>query len=141
MVDFNDNSLVGSNNQGVNGIGVDEPNLAKGSLNLNGNPRNGLPYFNTSLFSIAPLGTPGDSPRRPFYGPGMANFDVALLKVTPLKKESKVLEFRLETFNTANHAQFFGAGSVNGNINSPAFGQIVSAMPPRIMQVALKLRF
>ena len=38
---------------------------------------------------------------------------MALLKETHVS-ESKVLEFRLETFNTFNHAQFFGANSVDG---------------------------
>jgi hypothetical protein len=140
MVDFGDNSLIGSNNQGVNGMGVDLPNLAPGSLHINHNPANGKSYIDTSLFSIAPLGSPGNSPRRPFYGPGMENFDLALLKSTPLGGE-KVMEFRWETFNTFNHPQFFGAGSVNGNINSSTFGQVISAMPPRIMQLAVKVKF
>jgi hypothetical protein len=35
------------------------------------------PYFNTSLFSIGPLGSSGSSPRRFFYGPGMDNWDLA----------------------------------------------------------------
>jgi hypothetical protein len=55
--------------------------------------------------------------------------------------ESKVLEFRMETFNTFNHAQFFGANSVDGNINDATFGQVVNAMSPRLMQAALKFRF
>jgi hypothetical protein len=70
----------------------------------------------------------------------MENFDLALLKSTPLGGE-KVMEFRWETFNTFNHPQFFGAGSVNGNINSSTFGQVISAMPPRIMQLAVKVKF
>ena len=140
MVDFGDNSLIGSNNQGVNGTGADLPNLAPGSLQINHNPSNGKPYVDTTLFSIAPLGSPGNSPRRPFYGPGLENFDLALLKSTPLWGE-KVLEFRWETFNTFNHSQFFGANSVNGNINSPTFGRVVSAMPARIMQLAAKVTF
>jgi hypothetical protein len=70
----------------------------------------------------------------------MDNWDIALLKETYFT-ETKVLEFRMETFNTFNHAQFFGAGSVDGNINSSTFGQVVSAMAPRLMQAALKLRF
>jgi hypothetical protein len=57
----------------------------------------------------------------------MDNFDIALLKETHVG-ESKVVEFRMETFNTFNHAQFFGANSVDGNINSPTFGQVVTAM-------------
>lgn len=140
IVDFDDNSLIGSNNQGVNGTGMDLPNLAQGSLHINHNPSNGKPYFDTSLFSIAPLGSPGNSPRRPLYGPGMENFDMALLKTTPLWGE-KSMEFRWETFNTFNHSQFFGSGSVNGNINSSTFGQVVTATAPRIMQVAIKVKF
>jgi hypothetical protein len=82
----------------------------------------------------------GDAARRPFYGPGIINFDMALHKVTKLT-ESKSLEFRFETFNTFNHAQFDGNGSVDGNINDATFGQVVKAAPPRISQVALKLFF
>ena len=70
----------------------------------------------------------------------MNNWDLALLKNTALS-ESKTLEFRLETFNTFNHAQFFGPNSVDGNINDSTFGQVISAMPPRLMQAALKFRF
>ena len=71
-----------------------------------------------SIFSVPALGSPRNSISPDFYGPGMENFDIALLKETHVS-ESKVLEFRLETFNTFNHAQFFGANSVDGNINSP----------------------
>ena len=140
IVDLNDNSLIGTNNQGVNGGGADMPDLVPGTLAINRDPRNGRPYFNTSLFSVAPLGSPGNSPRRFFYGPGMQNWDIAVLKVTRFT-ESKVLEMRWETFNTFNHAQFFGATSVNANISSTLFGQVVSAMPGRVMQVAAKLHF
>lgn len=140
MVDFGDNSLIGSNNQGVNGSGSDLPNRAPGSLQINHHPTNGNPYIDTSLFSVAALGSPGNSARRPFYGPGAEDFDLALLKETALRGESTV-EFRWETFNTFNHPQFFGANSVNGNINSPTFGDVVSAMPPRIMQAAVKVIF
>jgi len=89
--------------------------VVAGNLDPNRNPRNGEPYFNTSLFSPNALGTPGNAARRIFYGPGMDNFDVALHKITRFS-ESRTLEIRLETFNTFNHAQFFGANSVDGNI-------------------------
>jgi len=55
--------------------------------------------------------------------------------------ESKSLEFRFETFNTFNHAQFYPNGSVDGNINSATFGHVLKAAPPHIGQVALKLTF
>lgn len=100
-----DTSLLGTQPNGVNNYGVDLPNYTPGPLNLNGNPRNRLPYFNTSLFSVPPLGSTGTAAHRFFYGPGMENFDVALLKNLRLR-ESRSLQFRLETFNTFNHAQF-----------------------------------
>jgi hypothetical protein len=135
-----DNSLVGSTPNGVNNFSLDLPDYNGARLKLNGNPRNGLPYFDTSLFQPAALGTPGTASRRFFYGPGMFNCDIALMKSFDLS-ESKTLQFRLETFNTFNHAQFFGPAAVNGNINSANFGQVVRAAPPRLMQLALKFSF
>jgi hypothetical protein len=135
-----DNSLLGTQPDGVNPWGVDLPNVKPGPMNLNANPRNGLPYFNTSLFSLQPLGQPGNAARRPFYGPGVNNFDAALLKDLRVA-EGKSLQFRLEAFNLFNHAQFFGSSAVNGNITSPAFGQVVSAAPPRLVQASMKFVF
>jgi hypothetical protein len=47
---------------------------------------------------------------------------MALHKVTKIS-ESKSLELRFETFNTFNHAQFYGNGSVDRNINDATFGK------------------
>jgi hypothetical protein len=135
-----DNSLMGSLPNGVNNQSIDLPDFAGGALNLNQNPRNGNPYFNTALFTPNALGTPGTASRRSFYGPGSFNSDIALLKSVRIS-ESKNLQFRLETFNTFNHTQFFGAGSVNGDIDSDLFGQVVKAAPPRLMQLAVKYTF
>ncbi len=135
-----DTSLLGTEPNGVNNFGVDLPNFRPGPLELNPNPRNGGTYFNTALFSIPPLGSSGTAARRFFYGPGMNNLDLALLKNVRLS-ETKSLEIRLETFNTFNHAQFFGAGAVNGVIGTPAFGKVVSADAPRLVQIAAKLIF
>jgi len=135
-----DNFLVDVQNNGINSVSIDLPNMAPGSPDINHNPRNGRPYFNTSLFSPNALGTQGDAPRRPFYGPGINNWDLALHKVTKLG-ESKSLEVRFETFNTFNHSQFDGYGSVDGNINDATFGEVVKSAPPRISQVALKFYF
>jgi hypothetical protein len=137
---FGDNALVYVQNNGVNSVSIDLPNYTPGNLQINHNPRNGLAYFNASLFTPNTLGTQGNAKRRFFYGPGINNFDIALHKFTKLP-ESKSLEFRFETFNTFNHAQFYPNGSVDGNINSPTFGHVLKAAPPRIGQVALKLTF
>ena len=140
LVNLGDNSLLGAEPNGVNNFGVDEPDFTPGPLKLNSNPRNGQPYFDTSLFSLQPLGTPGTSARRFFYGPGINNYDMALLKNLKLT-ESKSLQLRLEAFNVFNHAQFFGPAAVDGNINSSSFGQVLSAAPPRLLQVGAKFSF
>ena len=46
--------------------------------------------------------------------------------------EARSLQFRLETFNTFNHAQFFGPAAVDGDLDSNLFGQVVKAAPPRL---------
>jgi hypothetical protein len=137
---FGDNALINVQNNGINGISIDLPDVAPGNLQINHNPRNGQPYFNTSLFSPNPLGTPGDASRRSFYGPGMDNFDLALHKITKFT-ESKTLEIRFEMFNAINHAQFFGGSAVDGNINSSTFGYVTHAASPRVSQIAAKWTF
>ena len=140
LINYGDNSLLGAEPNGINNYGVDEPDVAPGRLELNHNPRNGMAYFDTALFSMNALGTPGNASRRFFDGPGMQNFDLALAKNVRLT-ESKSLQFRLEAFNLFNHAQFFGPQAVDGNIGSTTFGQVVSAAAPRLAQAGLKLMF
>jgi hypothetical protein len=135
-----DNSLLGTEPDGVNAFTADLPQMKPGPLNLNDNPRNGQPYFNTTLFTVQPLGTPGNVPRRFFSGPGQVNFDMALLKNLQLH-ESLFVQFRVEAFNLFNHAQFFGPNTVDGNLESSTFGQVVSAGAPRLVQLAVKFSF
>jgi hypothetical protein len=139
---FGDNALVQVQNNGVNSVSIDLPdyNPSLGSLNINHDPRNNPLAFNTKLFSPNPLGTFGTSSRRFFYGPGINDYDIAVHKVTRLKEGSS-LEFRLETFNTFNHAQFDGASAVDGNRDDATFGQILKSQPGRVSQVGLKLNF
>jgi carboxypeptidase family protein len=140
LINYGDNSLLGAEPNGINNYGVDEPDVAAGSLHLNPNPRNGQPYFNAGLFSNNALGTPGDASRRYFHGPGIENFDIALFKNLHVT-ESKSVQFRIEAFNVFNHAQFFGPQAVDGNISSATFGQVVSAAAPRLVQAGVKFTF
>ena len=140
MVNNGDNSLLGTNPNGVNNASIDEPQYTAGPLEINGNPRNGASYFNTALFTLQPLGSPGNSPRRFLYGPGSENFDMAVGKSLQLTERTAVL-LRVEAFNVFNHAQFFGPLSVDGTLGSSSFGQVVSADAPRILQAALKFTF
>lgn len=136
IYESDDRSLLGTAFTGPIVLDVDTPNYTPGSLDFK-NPRSGQPFFNTSLFSDEALGQLGDSKRRFFHGPGTNNFDMALVKDTPLT-ESSSLEFRAEFFNVFNHAQF---QNVQGNINASNFGFAQSAAAPRIGQLALKLVF
>jgi hypothetical protein len=141
MVNNGDNSLIGTNPNGINNSSIDEPDYNGGPLHLNHNPRtHGNNYFDSGVFSMNALGTPGDVKRRFFYGPGADNFDMAVAKNLALT-ESKSLLFRVEAFNVFNHTQFNGASSVDGNIGSSTFGNAISAAPPRILQGALKFNF
>ena len=140
LVNYGDNSLLGAEPNGINNYGIDEPDYLGGALELNHGPSNGKAYFNTSQFSENALGTPGSAKRRFFSGPGLDNYDIALLKNVHLT-ESKSLQFRVEGFNVFNHAQFFGPQTVDGNIGSSTFGQVVNANPPRLVQLGVKFLF
>ena len=141
MINNGDNSLIGTNPNGVNNSSIDEPDYSGGPLHLNRNPRkNGHNYFDAADFSMNALGTPGNAKRRFFYGPGADNYDMAVAKSLPLTA-SKSLLLRIEGFNVFNRTQFNGPGSVDGDIGSSTFGQAISAAPPRIMQAVAKFFF
>jgi hypothetical protein len=135
-----DTSLLGTFGNGVNNNLVDTPNLAPGcDLRINHDPANGQ-AFNTDCFSLPALGQVGNAPRRLFYGPGIENVDLAVIKRVTFDR-TRTLDVRLEAFNVFNHPQFYGAGAVDGNIASPTFGNIVAAAAPRFIQLAAKVAF
>jgi hypothetical protein len=131
LLDDSDNSLLGTLGNGVNNYLLDTPEYHGAPLEINTNPRNGRPEFNntSAAFTTEALGQLGNVPRRFFYGPGINNFDMTLTKVLKVT-ESKSFEFRLEAFNAFNHAQFYGPAAVDGEVNDPHFGQVVSALLP-----------
>jgi hypothetical protein len=137
-----DNSLQGSNPNGVNNRYIDLPDVAAGPLNINHHhPTAANPYFfNTALFSQNAPGTIGNVKRRYFSGRGAFNTDLALLKAVR-KADEKSLQLRMEAFNVFNHSEFFGPSAVNGDYSSPLFGQVVQASAPRLLQVAAKFTF
>jgi hypothetical protein len=135
----NDTSLLGTQPNGVNNIGADQLNVARGPLELQSEPEAGE-GFNASLLSLPALGDFGNARRRFFHGPGSDDTDFAVAKSTAIW-DGKELDVRAEAFNVFNHAQFFGPGSVEGNIGSADFGEIVSAASPRLMQVSGRLKW
>ena len=140
LSDNSDNSLIGTLGNGANNYLLDTPQYTSGPFKINTNGRNGRPAFDTSLFTEETLGQVGNAKRRIFYGPGISNFDLTLKKGFRLT-EARSLDFRVEAFNAFNHAQFYGPASVDGQIENPDFGAIVSAAAPRLMQLAAKFSF
>jgi hypothetical protein len=140
LLNNNDTSLLGTIPNGINNDGVDTPAWSGQSLSLRTNPRGDRRVFDPSQLTLPALGTMGNARRRFFSGPGIEDVDATVSKTARLFDGSSV-EFRAEAFNLFNHAQFFGAAAVEGNMASGSFGNAVSAMAPRLMQLALRYRF
>ncbi len=142
LYDDSDNSLLGTLGNGINNYLLDTPEYHGAPLDINTNPRSGRPEFNNTpaAFTTEALGQLGNVPRRFFHGPGIDNFDMALAKILSIT-ESKSFDFRLEAFNVFNHPQFYGPASVDGEVNDPDFGKVVSAASPRLIQLEAKFTF
>lgn len=120
---------------------ADNPNQLKGVSVLN--PRtsafNGLSnfYFDPSTFSVATLGTFGNTGRDSLHGPGINNFDFSLQKDTKLTERTS-FQMGIEAFNLFNHTQF---GNPQTNIESGNFGRITTAGSGRLVQLRAKVNF
>ncbi len=136
MVETDDQSLEGTGFGGPITLPADTPDWV-GPLDIT-NPRTtGGVYFSKAAFASSALGTEGDSGRRFFHGPGVNNWDMAIIKNTAIT-ESVNLQFRGEFFNLFNHAQFL---TPNGILGSSSFGSVPGTLPARIGQLSLKLNF
>jgi hypothetical protein len=140
MVENDDQSLLGTGFGGPITLAVDTPNLVAPVKKFN--PRTKLCpgacyYFDPSSFAPSALGQQGTANRRFFHGPGVNNWDFAVLKNTQISERVN-LQFRGELFNIFNHAQFLTPYGIN---TVSSFGQITQAAPPRIGQLSLKLNF
>jgi hypothetical protein len=83
---------------------------------------------------LPPTGTLGNLGAGNIAGPGTWQFDVALSRTFQLREKQRI-EFRAEAFNVTNA---FRMNNPTTNLNSNTFGQVTSALDPRIMQFALK---
>jgi hypothetical protein len=120
-----DNALTGANSQRPNQV-LDDPYGAK-SLNN---------YLNPNAFAQPASGTLGNVRRNSVEGPGTRVFDAALARI--FRVGSRQFEARIEAFNAFNWTRW---GAPVTTLNSPTFGQILSADDPRIMQFAVKYTF
>jgi len=104
-------------------------------------------WFNPTNLDCATVAafTYGTMGRDVLRGPGIDNWDIAILKGTNITERQR-LEFRAEFFNSFNHAQFTNPD--NGGFDT-TFGQIVltrghdseTSSGARIIQFALKYYF
>ncbi len=94
-------------------------------------------WFNTAAFAVPPPGQFGDARRNSIAGPGTILFNMALTKLIQLK-DVRALEFRVQASNVFNTPQFVSIDTV---VNSPTFGQVVSAGPMRTIQLNARFRF
>ncbi len=96
------------------------------SLTSNGDP--------SGITSFYPYGT---FPRNGIRGPGQVNLDLSISKHFIIR-EGMDLELRGDAFNILNHTEFQNPDTI---ITDQTFGQISTTYDPRILQLALHLRF
>ena len=116
--------------------GGDRPNQI-GDPELTGNERTVTRWFNTAAFEAQPLNTLGNVGLNSLYGPGLMTWDLSLFK--SFNTGPARLQFRIETFNLFNRANFDNPG---GAFGSATFGVISSTRTrARNIQLGLKLLF
>jgi hypothetical protein len=119
----------------LSGSGAQRPNQILANP-LCDNPRPSC-WINPAAFQQPAFGTLGNSGRSSIPGPGFREADAALSRSFRVH-EKMGFEVRGEAFNLFNS---FRAGPVTTGLNSPQFGQILTALDPRILQVAAKFVF
>ncbi len=94
-------------------------------------------WFNTADFAPNAIGTYGNIGKNSLRGPRLFTTDLALLKTGKIV-ERATYEFRAEFYNAFNNVNF---GNPDAGLQDSNFGQISSAGDPRILQMALKIKF
>jgi len=109
-------------------------------------------WINPAAFSAAPQflppGTLSGLMRNSVPGPDFFQIDMDISRAFRIR-ESKALEFRAEAFNLTNSYRpgislpslQAGGSGVSTTYGTPTFGQVTSALDPRILQMALKFMF
>ncbi len=137
VYDSADVSLQGSAPE-ITGFYSSRPNLVS---DPNAGPHTPSQWVSRAAFQqldpILNAGQFGNEGRNVVRGPGIETVDLSVFKYFALS-ESTRLQFRAEFFNALNHANF---GLPQNDLQSPAFGQILQAGPPRLLQLALKAVF
>jgi len=132
------NVSLQANSPPISGYPASRPNLIG---DPNSGPHTVAQWLSAAAFQrlnpVTQAGQFGNAGRNIARGPAFTDFDTSLTRNLRLT-EGMHLQFRAESFNVANHANF---GLPVADLNSPNFGRILSAASPRLMQFALKLTY
>ncbi|HZT33884.1 MAG TPA: TonB-dependent receptor [Bryobacteraceae bacterium] len=132
------NVSLQANSPPISGYPASRPNLVG---DPNAGPHSVQQWISPAAFQrlnpVTQAGQFGNAGRNIARGPAFTDLDASLTRNFRLT-ESVRLQFRAESFNTPNHANF---GLPVADLNSPNFGQILSAASPRLLQFALKLSY
>ena len=120
-------------------------------IDISGNPQLGYgvrdqnKFFNTSVFSVPPLGYIGNAARDVYRGPGQNQWDLSVFKNFPIR-EKVAIQLRTEFYNAFNHPQWSTINSAakfnaTGQQINTLFGEATADRGPRVIQVALKVSF
>ncbi len=116
------------------------PNLTGAPIYLSG--ANPTQYLNPAAFSIPSVTQPfGAAGRNIVRGPSVEELDLGLHKNFGLWSETSRLEFRAEAFNLLNKTMFTPNSGFGTTFGSGGFGVFTQTLPPRQIQMALKLVF
>jgi len=96
-------------------------------------------WINPAAFALPALGTLSTMNRGNVPGPSFWQLDLGLTRNFRITERQKV-QVRGEAFNLTNSFRAGGSG-VSLALGSPTFGQIISALDPRILQLAMKYVF
>jgi hypothetical protein len=94
-------------------------------------------FFNTSAFTLPASGQFGDAARNTIIGPGVRQLNGALTRDIRIGGNRSVT-LTIAAVNLLNSVQW---ASVNTNVGSLQFGQVLSARPMRTMTVSARIRF
>jgi hypothetical protein len=94
-------------------------------------------FFNVSAFSLPAPGQFGSSSRNMIVGPGSRQLN-GLFQRDIRIGGNRAMTLQVNALNLLNTVQW---AAVDSNLNSPTFGQVISARPMRAVTVTARLRF
>jgi hypothetical protein len=94
-------------------------------------------FFNTAAFLVPAAGQFGDAARNTIPGPGITNASLALTRNVTFAG-TRALSIRVQAKQRVQHR---AVATIDTVVNSPTFGQVVSARPMRSVQIVARVRF